>query len=357
MAASSTAIPKGNAAALQMVKCKVSASLLPGNLVAGSKSFAYVHRNEVALVESKLVALGNEKAESTKVAYTDKDAVNQVEFVKLAGLGEVIVVINQAGGVFIYDDSGQKLLHSYKHSRNGGAGGSGATPLSLKEQHLRGIACDGKESLFIGTGAGELLVFALSKAKFNLVKSLAPSAEGHGENGGGISSLSFAALPSPQVISGDDSGQIVFWSLAGGVEGMASSNAAAAGKITKLEGKGSPVNVMASGQGVLAAGFASGHVRLYDLAKRQIVVEIGAHTRAINAIEIHASRPLLLAAGEDTFVTCWSLPTSALPSVRNLMAESPALGLLTGCRFGGANQELIVSTIYDSRSLALLHTP
>ena len=30
------AVPKGTAAALQLVKCKVSASLLPGNLVAGS---------------------------------------------------------------------------------------------------------------------------------------------------------------------------------------------------------------------------------------------------------------------------------------------------------------------------------
>ena len=251
----------------------------------------------------------------------------------------------------IYDDSGQKLLHSYKRGSSGGAAPS------LKEQHLRGIACDGKESLFIGTGAGELLVFALSKAKFSLVKSLAPSAEGHGE-GGGISAIAFSATPSPQVISGDDSGQVVFWSFSGGVDAMASVSCSS-GKITKLEGKGvpSPVNVLATGHGLAAGGFASGHVRLYDLAKRQLVVEIGAHSRAINGLDIHATRPLLVAAAEDTFVTCWSLPTAALPSVRNLMAESPALGLLTGCSFGGANQELIVSTIYDSRSLALLHTP
>ena len=52
-------------------------------------------------MESKVVALGNEKVDSSRVAYTDKDAVNQVEFVRLAGLGEVIVVINQAGGVFV----------------------------------------------------------------------------------------------------------------------------------------------------------------------------------------------------------------------------------------------------------------
>jgi len=32
------AVPKGTAAALQLVKCKVSASLLPGNLITGSAS-------------------------------------------------------------------------------------------------------------------------------------------------------------------------------------------------------------------------------------------------------------------------------------------------------------------------------
>ena len=139
----STAVPKGTAAALQLVKCKVSASLMPGNLVAGSvmdeagrshaaggaadrahafggqiaqhpcphtlchvshcssKHFAYIHRNEIALVEQRLVALGNEKAESTKVVYAEKEPINQVEFLKFAGLGEVLVAVNQGGGVFV----------------------------------------------------------------------------------------------------------------------------------------------------------------------------------------------------------------------------------------------------------------
>lgn len=349
-AAAATPIPKGNVAALQLVKCKVSASLLPGNLVAGSKSFAYIHRNEVALVESKLVALGNEKAESTKVAYVEKDAINQVEFIKIAGMGEMIVLVNQAGAVFIYDDVGQKLLHSYKHTRPNGIA------LNLKEQHFRGIVTNGKEYLYIGTGGGEILVFNLTKTKFSLVKTVQSTPEGHGEIGGGISTLAYAATPNPTLISGDDWGQVLFWNLSGGGDTIST----AAGKVTKLSGKGSPVTSLSYGQGFLAAGFGSGHIRLYDLARLStgaLVVEIGAHTRSINSVQIHPSRPLMISAGEDTFVTCWSLPTASGGQIRNLMAESPALGLLTGCTFGGTNQELIVTTIYDSRALALMHTP
>lgn len=71
------------------------------SLCCSSKHFAYIHRNEIALVEQRLVALGNEKAETTKVVYAEKEPINQVEFLKFAGLGEVIVAVNQGGGVFV----------------------------------------------------------------------------------------------------------------------------------------------------------------------------------------------------------------------------------------------------------------
>ena len=53
------------------------------------------------MIDQKLAALGNEKADTTKAAYTDKDAINQIEFIKSSSLGEVLVVINQAAGIFV----------------------------------------------------------------------------------------------------------------------------------------------------------------------------------------------------------------------------------------------------------------
>jgi WD40 repeat protein len=243
----------------------------------------------------------------------------------------------------VYDESGQKLLHSYKHSRSSGGA------LTLKEQHLRGIAFDGKETLYVGQGSGELLVLSLTKSKLSLVRSIPEVHLESSPSSGGISALLYVQKDNV-LVSGDDHGNIVFWSGSGpDVSGS---------KSTRLSGSGSPVNLLAHGQGHLAAAFASGHVRLYDVGKKVATVEIASHTRSINALTIHRTRPLLLSASEDTFVSVWQLPTAATGGqVKHLMAESPVLGLLTGCVFGGANQELIVTTTYDNRSLALLHTP
>lgn len=233
------------------------------------------------------------------------------------------------------------MLHSYKHSKSSGS-------LTLKEQNLRGIAFDGKETLFIGQGSGELLVFQLTKSKFALVKSVSGVHTESSATSGGISALTYSVRDST-LVSGDDHGNIVFWSGVG--------PDVAAAKTVKVDGRGSPASLLTTGHGIVAAAFASGHIRLYDAARKEITVEIGAHTRAINGLDIHLTKPYLLAAGEDTYATVWQLPTPANPSVKHIMAETPVLGLLTGARFGGANQELIVTTTYDNRSLALMHTP
>jgi WD40 repeat protein len=253
----------------------------------------------------------------------------------------------------LYDESGQKLLHSYKYSKPSGA------PPSLKDNHLRGIGHDGKEWLYIGNGSGEIISLHVTKTKITLGKIVPPpstvSTEGQPEGSGqltgaGISSLSYSSQHSV-LASGDDWGNIFFWSVN-------SDNPIGTIKpIRAFEGKGIPVNCLGSGHGFLAAGYASGHLRLFDLSKKCISVEIVAHTRAINAIDVHANKPIVLAAAEDTFVSVWSLPSSSSPQVKNLSSESPVLGLITGCRFGGTNQELIITATYDSRALAIMHTP
>ncbi len=373
--------------------------------VCSTKSYAYIHRSEVALVETRLIALGNEKADTIKSAYAEKEPVNQIEFCKFNGLGEVLVVVNQGGGVFVsdtieqgtrwsrarrmwpgcsaapcsflsvrlplfvrcvprcfllslslapllqlYDESGQKFLHSFKHSKTNGSS------LTLKESHLRGIASDGKEWLYIGTGSGEILALHVTKTKLTLGKLIPPSAaEGHfeaapGGQGGGVSALAYSHAHGV-LASADDWGNVLLWPVTTG------DQLGVAKPIRAFAGTGSPVGCMGQGHGVLVAGFASGHIRMFDLAKKGIVVEICAHTRAINAIDVHASKAIVLAAAEDTFVSVWSLPTATQPQVKSLSAESPVLGLITGCRFGGSHGELIVTTTYDSRSLAIMHTP
>ena len=65
-------------------------------------------------MESRLIALGAEKADTMKCAYNEKEPVNQVEFCKFSALGDVLVVVNQAGGVFVSTHAAQ-----HAHARDG----------------------------------------------------------------------------------------------------------------------------------------------------------------------------------------------------------------------------------------------
>lgn len=318
------------------------ASLLRCFSSASSKYYAYIHRNEIQLIDPKGVVLGNDKSDAARAAYGEKDLLSCIDFVRLA-MGELLVALTHTGCVHIMDDSGSKLLHSYRHTKSGGAS------LSSKEAYFRGIAADGKETLYVGTGSGDILVLSCTKSKLSLLKVVSDVHSESSATSGGVSALTYVARES-MLVSADDYGNVAFWPGASGAEMPAA-------KVSKVAGFGAPVTALASGHGCVVASYATGQLRIYSAATRSLSVEIGAHTRAINGLEIHASRPIVMAASEDTFVSVWSLPTSAQPQIRQLMCESPVLGLLTGARFGGQNQELIITTTYDSRALAIMHTP
>jgi len=252
----------------------------------------------------------------------------------------------------LYDENGQKLLLSYKYVKSSGAA------LTLKEAHLRGIACDGKEWLYVGTGAGDILALQVSKAKLALGKLLAAGPDSHQEaaageqSGGGVSALAYSAQHG-LLASADDWGNVLLWSAATGDVLGASK------PVRAWVGAGSPVSCLASGHGILVAGFGSGHVRMFDWSRKGPVAEIAAHTRAVNGLDVHPSKAVVMAAAEDTFVSVWSLPAPGAdkPEVKSLFINSPVLGLITGGRFGGAHGEFIVTTSYDSRAIAIMHTP
>jgi len=101
--------------------------------------------------------------------------------------------------------------------------------------------------------------------------------------------------------------------------------------------------------------FACGHIRIFHAIKNYLMVEIAAHSRWINAIQIHPDKPILACCAEDTHVTVWTLPTDKHPQVSSLLVQSPAPALLTGLRF--ASGDTIAVTAYDSRFVFSLPTP
>jgi WD40 repeat protein len=49
---------------------------------------------------------------------------------------------------------------------------------------------------------------------------------------------------------------------------------------------------------IAVAGYSSGHIRLFNVRTGKMVVEIDAHSRCINAIELHPSEPSVSAPVE-----------------------------------------------------------
>ena len=365
---------------ITQVKCKATASLIPNNLVYKSdqlhsttflchtrhpsihpalskltllplsfsvsprllllfsgKQWGYVSKSEIHLVDHKPNFHELEKAEKTiKANYTEKDPVSAIELATLT-IGRTLLVTSSTGMLHVLDESGEKVLHSHKLQKS-------QVALSAKDAHIRGVAHDGKENIYVASGSGDVLLFQLTAAKLTLSKKIATSFSR------ALWAVHYSAALGVLVV-GDDAGNVSVFSAAVGSEDVKKS--------WEVKGSGSPITSIASGHGLIVTADVTGKLRIYNTQpdKRGLAVEIAAHARTINAIDIHPTQPLVVAASEDSYISAWSLPTAVQPVVRNLVMTSPAPGLWTGVRFSGKNAESVVATCYDSRSLFNFPTP
>ena len=305
------------------------------SLSCSGRYYGYISRNEVYLVDHKPNLFEVEKAERViKCAYAEKDPVSSIQLANLA-LGPALIVASTSGIVSAFDETGETLLHSHKLQKS-------QVALSAKDAYLRGIAHDGKDSVFLGSGSGDLLLFTLTQAKLALTKKIPTS----------FSRAIWAVHYSPQhslLIAGDDAGNLSVFTCPPGTDSPT--------KAWEVKGNGSPITSLTCGHGLIVTADVTGRIRVYSLEKKALAVEICAHARTINAIDIHPTLPLVVAVSEDTYVSVWTLPTAAQPVVRNLLMGTPAPALLTGVAFSGKNGENIVVTIYDSKSLFNIPTP
>ena len=276
-----------------------------------------------------------EKAEkANKANYTEKDPVSAIELATLSA-GRLLLVTSSTGMLHVMDEQGERVLHSHKLQKS-------QVALSAKDAHIRGVAHDGKENVYVASGSGDVLLFQLTAAKLTLSKKIATSFSR------ALWAIHYSAALGVLVV-GDDAGNVSVFSAPVGSEDVKKS--------WEVKGSGSPITSIASGHGLIVTADVTGKLRVYAADKRGLAVEISAHARNINAIDVHPTLPLVVAASEDTYISCWTLPTAAQPVVRNVVMVSPAPGLWSGVRFSGKNAESVVSTCYDSKSLFNFPTP
>jgi WD40 repeat protein len=322
-------------AKINQIKCKASVSLLPNNLAVSDGFLTYIHRSEVHMVKnvhSSLTSTEKGSSVSIKAAYAEKDPVSQARFCHLQ-MGDMLVVATLTGLMHVYDSDGQKLIHFHKLAKS--------SDLS-KEAQLRGIAHDGGAYVTVGSGTGELLVFNITQKKLALTRKLA----GHKD---GITDIDFN-IKENLLASADETGTIMLWNTKEAKEGAYT-------KIAEFKGTGDPCWSVQIGHGYVIGGYSTGHIRMFSIEKKQLAVEIAAHARTVNAVDIHPTIPMVIACSEDSFLSAWSIPASKGAPVKNLSMVSTNSSLLTGCRFCGKDKSLVAVTAYDSRFIAVLPAP
>lgn len=289
-------------------KCKYSASLAPNNLQMGNKWFAFLDHNNLNVIKHDTTSLESERISSQSISASDwgKQTVSQLAVLQMA-IGQVVVLVTFGGGIRVYDGRSIEKIHEHQLPEASG-----------NHNNLYGIAGDGKDTLFIGTGSGDIVAFECGK-KFGFRMKL----EGH------KAAVRALAYSNDTLISGDGDGSVMFW--ADGERGKT------------VSGKGSPCICLHARGDHAVAGFGSGHIRMFGVANQSIECEVAAHTNTVNAVCIHPSKPVVACASDDTFVSVWSLPSS----VKCVFHISPSGSLLTGVAWNPAGK--LVCNAYDSR--------
>ncbi|XP_016043744.1 WD repeat-containing protein 54 isoform X2 [Erinaceus europaeus] len=80
--------------------------------------------------------------------------------------------------------------------------------------------------------------------------------------------------------------------------------------LTSIPGFGVTCPSVQLWQGMVAAGYGNGQVRLYEAKTGTLHIQISAHARAICALDLAPEVGKLLSAAEDTFVHIWKLSRS-----------------------------------------------
>ena len=94
-------------------------------------------------------------------------------------------------------------------------------------------------------------------------------------------------------------------------------------------------------------GQANGVVRILDCKTASFHAEIQAHSRAINGLVCHSSKPIFTTVSDDTFVNVW---VGKIDEIKLLMSQRINDQLLVGVQFGENENSLMIAP-YDFKYL------
>ncbi|NWZ17578.1 WDR54 protein, partial [Agelaius phoeniceus] len=242
----------------------------------------------------------------------------------------VLLVLTSQRGVQMYDADGSTMV--FWHALD--------VP-ELPAAHsvfARGIAAAGGRFICVGTSFGAVLVFDIPPKGTNV--TLSEVLEQHRDP---ITDIAAEQGQAPDgagdMVTADDSGTLCLWSS--GEEFTL---------LGKIPGSGCTCSSVALWNGIVAAGYGNGQIRLWEAASGRIRAQVSAHARWIYALDLAPLTGKLLSGAEDSFVHVWKLsrnPDTDDIEVQHCHAECVTDTQVCGARFCDPAGDTFAVTGYD----------
>lgn len=205
------------------------------------------------------------------------------------------------------------------------------SPIPGEAQYARGITSVGDHYICIGVADGTILVFDVPERGTGV--KLQETLSAH------TSSISDLHASNNMMVSSDENGDLVTWRAAGHFQ-----------KLHYIDGCGFPCASVRLWKSLIIASYGSGHVRVFNAETGTIKVEISAHAKWINAIDIADQAGLLLTSSEDSYVRVWNLKNFTLEfqeSVGNIQISGARFLDMNGGSFGITGYDCTDVVIYE----------
>eukprot|EP01002_Notosolenus_urceolatus_P003340 NODE_1880_length_1269_cov_20.731967_g1556_i0.p1 GENE.NODE_1880_length_1269_cov_20.731967_g1556_i0~~NODE_1880_length_1269_cov_20.731967_g1556_i0.p1 ORF type:complete len:342 (+),score=62.41 NODE_1880_length_1269_cov_20.731967_g1556_i0:145-1170(+) len=316
-----------------------SPALQYNNLSFGSGKLATLSRGDVIIVGIAPIEKG-EAPTKAKLGLKNQNAASFAAIVPLWGSHGLVVSTKVGIQIWSVQEETLKIAAELQEAD--------------KDIYLsRGIAsyqAGGKEFVVLGHSNGALNVFSVTETQCSHAFRIC----NHREL---ISHISTSTC-GKALVSGDISGSVSIWSIQanGGLEPRM-------GVPTRGD---LPTSFRLVNNKVLAIGFGSGHIRIYDVSPEQREgvqrVEIAAHCRSIVALDVAPGATdslfYLASVGEDSIVMLWK--------VKDPLADNGAVSLahhrvvpntlLTGIAFN-QDASMLVAAGYDNDKIMVIKLP
>ncbi|XP_068005452.1 WD repeat-containing protein 54 [Melanerpes formicivorus] len=242
----------------------------------------------------------------------------------------VLLVLTSQKGIQMYESDGSVMV--YWHALD-----VGEHP-PAQAVFARGIAAAGGHFICVGTSSGSVLVFDIPPKGTNITVS--EVLEEHRAAITDIASeLGQAPAGAGDVVTADDAGTLCVWSS--GEEFTL---------LSKILAFGCSCSSVKLWQGIVAAGYGNGQIRLYEAASGVLRAEVNAHARWIYALDLAPQTGKLLSGAEDSFVHVWKLsrnPDTDDVEIEHCHAECVTDTQVCGARFCDPEGLSFAVTGYD----------